>query len=343
MVVTVGHRALVVFSVLISGCMPLADGEIGHGLSRPIRADHHVHLNSPAIQTFVPDYCRAVARFGDCDPALTTLRTPADLIQAMDNARIERAALLSNGYLAESGMVTPRRHDAAELMRAANDWTVSQARLHPDRLVAFVSVDPTQPTALPEIKRWSRNPAVAGVKLHLTASGTDFRDDADVAALAAVFSAAAEERFAILIHLRTRRADYGAADVRRFVADVLPAAGSSPVQIAHLGGWGEIDKPTLETLGAFAYAIERAPDRLPNLLFDLSGALSDQTSMAQRHAVATLIRRIGPHRFLPGSDWPFTTDLARLYEPLYPELPLSHSEIEIIRGNVAPYLKARKP
>lgn len=333
------HSALIAFSVLISGCMPFADGKNRQGLSRPIRADHHVHLNSPAIQAFVPDYCQAVARFGDCDPALTTVRTSADLLQAMDNARVRRAVLLSNGYLAESGTVTPRRRDAAELMRAANDWTVSQARFYPDRLAAFIAVDPTQPTALPEIKRWSRNPAVAGVKLHLTASGTDFRNDADVAALAAVFRAAAEERFAILIHLRTRRMDYGSADVRRFVADALPAAGASPVQIAHLGGWGQIDNPTLEALGAFAHAIEGSPDRLPNLLFDLSGALTDQTSMAHPHAVAALIHRIGAGRFLPGSDWPFTTDLVRLYEPFYPGLPLLNSEIELIRGNVAPCLK----
>lgn len=336
---TVSPSAAIVFSVLISGCMPLADA--GQGLSRPIRADHHVHLNSPAMQAFVPDYCRAVARFGECDPALTTVRTPADLLQAMDNARVRRAVLLSNGYLAESGMVTPRRPDAAALMRAANDWTVSQARSRPDRLIAFISVDPTQPTALPEIRRWSHDPAVAGVKLHLTASGTDFRNDADVAALAAVFRAAAEKRFAILIHLRTRRMNYGAADVRRFLADVLPAAGPSPVQIAHLGGWGEIDGPTLEAMTFFAQEIERAPDRLPNLLFDLSGAVTDRTSVTHRQAVAALVRRIGAPRFLPGSDWPFTTDLARLYEPLYPKLPLLHSEIETIRGNVAPYIEVR--
>jgi hypothetical protein len=38
----------------------------------PVRVDHHVHLNSPAIQAFLPEFCASVRRFGPCDPALTT-------------------------------------------------------------------------------------------------------------------------------------------------------------------------------------------------------------------------------------------------------------------------------
>jgi len=306
----------------------------------PVRVDHHVHLNSPAIQAFLPEFCASMRRFGPCDPALTTPHSAQDLLAAMDRAGIQRALLLSDGYLAESPIMQPQRPDAADLMRAANDWTVQFARSYPGRLSAFVAVDPLRSTALPEIARWRGNPAVAGIKLHLTASGVDLRRDADVAALAAVFRAAAEARFAIVIHLRGQRMDYGAPDVERFVKDVLPAAGDTPVQIAHAAGWGGLDAATLSAMGAFADAIEMNPQRFSHVWFDLSGVWTDKSSDADKKALVALIRRIGVRHFLPGSDWPYNGDnLADYYDRVYPELPLTKREWKIIRSNVAPYAR----
>jgi hypothetical protein len=154
--------------------------------------------------------------------------------------------VLSDGYLAESPIMEPQRPDAADLLHAANDWTVGK------RLSAFIAVDPLRPTALPEIARRRGNAAVAGIKVHLTASDVDPRKDSDVAALAAVFGAATQSRFAIVIHLRTQRMDYGAPDNRRFVEDVLPAAGNTDRTCCRMG-W--IDPATLSALSAFASAI----------------------------------------------------------------------------------------
>jgi predicted TIM-barrel fold metal-dependent hydrolase len=305
----------------------------------PVRVDHHVHVHSPAILGFLPDYCAGVRRFGKCDPAFTAPLSPEDLLAAMDRAGIRRALVMSTGYLAESSMMTPPRPDGATLLRAANDWTVELARRHPKRFSAFVAVDPTTPTALPEIARWRGNRAVTGLKLHLTSAGVDLRRDADVAALAATFRAAAGAKLAIMIHLRTRVGDYGARDVQRFLTDVLPAAGSSPVQVAHVGGWGGIDKATLSALGAFADAIEAEPKRFRNVWFDLAGVCKDDTPLRDREALAVLIRRIGPRHFLPASDWPFTGDLADYYDRVSPLLPLTEAEWKVIRSNAAPYAK----
>jgi len=306
----------------------------------PVRVDHHVHLNSPAIQAFLPEFCASMSRFGPCDPALTTPHAVQDLLAEMGRAGIQRALVLSNGYLAESPMIETQRADAADLMRSANNWTVELARRYPKQLSAFVAVDPLRPTALPEIWRWRSNPAVAGIKLHLTGSGVDLRQGGDVAALTAVFRAAAQARFAIVIHLRTQRMDYGAADIRRFVEDVLPAAGNTPVQIAHAAGWGGIDPATLSALGAFADAIESNPRRFRHVWFDLSGVWTDKISVADKQALVVLIRRIGLKHFLPASDWPYNGDnLADYYHRLYPELPLTEREWAIIRKNVAPYAR----
>jgi predicted TIM-barrel fold metal-dependent hydrolase len=306
----------------------------------PVRVDHHVHLNSPTIQAFLPAFCEGMRRFGGCDPALTTPHSVNDLLAAMDQAGIRRALVLSDGYLAESPLVEPQPPDAMDLMRAANDWTVELARRYPNRLSAFVAVDPLRPTALPEIARWRGNPAVAGIKLHLTSSGVNLRKDSDIAALASVFRAAAQARFAIVIHLRTQQMDYGAPDVRRFIGDVLPAAGDTPVQIAQAAGWSGIDPATLSALGAFADEIEANPRRFRHIWFDLSGVWTDKTSSSDKRTLVALIRRIGVQHFLPASDWPYNGDnLADYFNRVYPELPLTQREWTVIRSNVAPYAR----
>jgi len=305
-----------------------------------VRVDHHVHLNSPAIQAFVPAFCEGTRRLGPCDPALTAPHSVQDLLGEMDRAGIQRAVVLSNGYLAESPMMRPQQPSAADLMQAANDWTVVLPQKYPKRFSAFIAVDPIRPTALPEIERWRGNPSVAGVKIHLTASGVDLRQDSDVTALAAVFRAAAQARFALLIHMRTQRMDFGAPDVKRFINDVLPSAGNTPVQIAHAGGWGGIDPATLSALGAFADAIETNPEQFRHVWFDLSGVWADKSSASDKQALVMLIRRIGLKHFLPASDWPYNgDDLADTYNRVYPELPLTQREWTIIRRNVAPYVR----
>lgn len=306
----------------------------------PVRVDHHVHLNSPAIQAFLPYFCANTRRYGPCDPALTTPHSVADLLAQMDQADIHRALLLSNGYLAESPMMERQPPDAAGLLRAANTWTVDVARQYPKRFAAFITVDPIRPTALPEIAHWAGNPDVRGLKLHLTASGVDLRKPSDLAALAAVFHAAAQAHLPVLIHLRTQRMDYGAPDVQRFIQQVLPSAGDSPVQIAHAAGWGGIDPATLAALGAFADAMAQNPRRFRHVWFDLSGVWTEKTSAADKQALVVLIRRIGPRHFLAGSDWPYNRDnLADYYNRVYPELPLTLTEWAIIRKNVAPYAR----
>jgi predicted TIM-barrel fold metal-dependent hydrolase len=306
----------------------------------PVRVDHHVHLNSPAIQAFLPEFCASMQRFAKCDPTLTTPHSVEDLLAAMARAGIRRALVMSTGYLAESPMMEPQRADSADLMRAANDWTVELTHRYPKQLSAFIAVDPIRPTALPEIARWKGNPGVTGIKLHLTASGVDLRQDGDVAALAAVFHAAADARLAVMIHLRTQRMDYGASDVRRFVEEVLPAAGNTPVQIAHAGGWGGIDAATLSALGAFADFAETDPRRFRRVWFDLAGVWTDKSSAADKQELVRLIRRIGLSHFLPASDWPYPGDnLEDYYNRVYLELPLTQKEWTIIRNNVAPYAR----
>jgi len=152
----------------------------GPAMAEPVATDHHVHVHSPAILDFLPAYCSSLGRISACPEVFTRPLTVDDLLTDMDAAGVRRAFLMSTAYLAESPMMVPARHDAPDLIRAANDFTVDLARRHPDRLSAFVSVNPLTPTALPEIARWADDPFAAGVKLHLTNSDVDLRDPDDV-------------------------------------------------------------------------------------------------------------------------------------------------------------------
>jgi predicted TIM-barrel fold metal-dependent hydrolase len=291
-----------------------------------------MHVHSPAILAFLPAYCASPGRTGPCDPSFALPLTTDDALKALDSAGIRRGWLLSTAYLAESPMMSPPDPRAADILRAANDFTVAQARAHPDRLAAFIGVNPLTATALPEIARWRGDPAVTGLKLHLTNSGVDLRSPEQAARLAAVFAAAADAHLIILIHMRTRAQDYGPRDVNIFLRDVLPAARGGPVVIAHAAGWGGTNPYTLNALGAFADALERNPALGRKLWFDLAQVCDERTPPADREALAAIIRRIGVSHFVAGSDWPFVRDLQRYYAETYPLLPLTREEWRIIRN-----------
>ena len=292
--------------------------------------DHHMHVHSPAILNILPAYCASPMRKTPCDPRFTAPLTEKDALKAMDAAGVQLGWLMSTAYLAESPLAEPRA-DAAKVLREANDFTVGLARQYPDRFAAFVSVNPNAPDALGEIARWKGDRAVTGLKLHLTNSGVDLRDPVQVAKLAAVFRAAAANGWTIMIHMRTGAADYGARDVRVFLSQVLPAAGGARVVIAHAAGWGGIDAVTLDALGAFANAFEHDPASVRHVHFDLAQVFKENAPPEARKKMAGLIRRIGPDRFVAGSDWPFSGDLKAYFTNAYCGPELSAAEWALVQ------------
>jgi predicted TIM-barrel fold metal-dependent hydrolase len=308
----------------------------------PVRVDHHVHVHAPEILAFLPQFCAGIARFGKCDPAFTAPLTVSDLLHQMDEAGVGRALVMSTAYLAESPMMTPPAADPVRLVTAANDFTVGLAKRFPRRIGAFIGVHPLSETALPEISRWRGNAHVGGLKLHMTSSMVDLRSEDHLRRLAAVFAAASQSGLAVMIHLRTVDPRYGAEDVRNFVEKVVPAAKGAPIQVAHAGGWSGLDPNTLAALTAFADALEADPSLSRSIWFDLADVWREDTRASDKLALVALIRRIGPQRFVPGSDWPFVGGLKPYYSTVYPELPLSAEEWAVIRGNAPAYAVAAR-
>lgn len=293
---------------------------------RTAATDHHVHVHSPAILAMLPGYCDSPQRARPCDPAFLKPLGVADLLADLDEAGVQRGWLMSTAYLAESALMGPVPADAPQRVQAANAFTVDAARAHPDRLSAFIGLNPLTHTALREITAWRSDPAAAGVKLHLTNSGVDLRDPQHVIQLKAVFRAAADAGFAIMIHMRTGAPDYGRRDAETFIREVLPEAGEAPVIVAHAAGWGGVDAQTLGALGAFADALATDPAVGRRLWFDMAQVYRPEVGAADRAALSALVRRIGPGRFLAASDWPFADDLGAYYARLGQEDSLTPEE-----------------
>jgi predicted TIM-barrel fold metal-dependent hydrolase len=276
----------------------------------------------------------------------TDIRAPVtadQLVTKLDSAGIKRAVVLSVAYWFGSALmpgsdsnVTLAEEHAR--VRTENDWVASQVARHPDRLVAFCSVNPLKPYALEEIERCGRHPGIRGLKLHLANSSVDLRKPADVEQLRRVFRAANSAALPMVVHMRPRLQPYGREDAEVFLREVLPNAPDIPIQIAHLVGWGGYDEAADTAASAFVDAIARNDPVTTHLYFDIATIVLNSQSAETRERIATRIRQLGVNRVVYGSDG---TDPRTDWAGILRLIPLSEREFETIAGNVTPYLGPR--
>jgi uncharacterized protein len=254
---------------------------------QPPAVDHHQHLFSPATRALSP----AVAEV-----------SADDLIAFLDDAGIQRAAVLSIAYQ----FANPNRpvvEGEYEKVKAENDWTSAQVARYPDRLRGFCGVNPLRPYAVAEVTRCAADPSLRfGVKLHLGNSDVNLLD--------------AEHRVQL-----------------ERIPDI-------PVQIAHLSGAGGYDDPSVdEAVGVFADAIARNDVRMRHVYFDASGLAGLGKWQSKAPQIALRLRQIGMERLLYGSDG--TADFLRPRDAwaAFRMLPLLPGEFRAISANVAPYMR----
>ncbi len=149
---------------------------------------------------------------------------------------------------------------------------------------------------------------------------------------------------AIVVHLRssvTRNRSFGAREAKIFLHEVLPSARHVPIQIAHLGGAGGFDDPSVDAADSvFIDAIERREVTMTNVYFDISGVAGLGQWKAKKTLIAKRIRQIGVNRILWGSDGAFGGGMTpRQALQTYRELPLTQAEFHTIDTNVAPYMQ----
>lgn len=265
------------------------------------------------------------------------------LVTQLDSAGIQRALVLSVAYWFGSSLMPGADPDVTlaeehARVRTENDWVASQVARHPDRLVAFCSVNPLKSYAIEEIERCGRQPGIGGLKLHLANSSVDLRKRENVEQVGRVFRAANSAALPIVVHMRPRLQPYGREDAEIFLREILPNAPDIPVQIAHLVGWGGYDDSAYQAAGAFVDAIARNDPVTKNLYFDITTIVFNDQPVETRERIATRIRQLGLSRVVYGSD---QTDPRTDWASVLRLIPLTEREFEAIAGNVTPYLRPR--
>jgi predicted TIM-barrel fold metal-dependent hydrolase len=296
-------------------------------------ADHHQHLFSPelaALMSTTPPVASAKPRFA------------ADLIQQLDAAGIKRAVVLSTAYIFEQ---PSRKADAAaDKARRDNDWTSRQVAGFPDRLIGFCGLNPLKDYSLDELERCARDPNLRrGLKLHLGNSVVDYHNPAHIEQVRRVFRAANDHRMTLVVHMRasvTQNLPYGRDEALIFLNELLPAAPDVVVQVAHLAGAGSWqDRGAQRALEVFADAVAKHDPRTRLLYFDVT-ALGPAPTSESAQVMAAMIRQLGTHRVLFGSDatLPNMTP-GDAWLALRKLLPLTDDEFRVIATNVPPYMR----
>jgi predicted TIM-barrel fold metal-dependent hydrolase len=324
------HAILPLAGLLLLGtasCMP-SRGEARAGSPPLWAADHHMHLATA-------DLCR---RIGECaayrDP---TAVLAEDAVRALDAAGVARGVALSSAYLyGLPGLALPG-DSVAFLVRRENEFTAAEVARYPERLVAFLSVDPLEPSALEEIAHWRGNPGFRGLKLHLTALGVDLHDASHRARVGQVVAAAASAGLPIVVHVGGGR--FGGEEAELFIREVLPRAGRSVVQVAHgAGGLPLVGDNHEAVLRTFADHITRGTPAVARVLFDLSFFPAPGEDSATVARLMTEVRRIGVGRFVFASDFDVQTPADAIRE--LDKLGLTAEEWEVVRRGCAPWVCA---
>lgn len=307
-------------------------------------ADHHMHVWSADGRDALARLI-AKGREGGA-PELPTF-DGSDVITRLDSAGVPGAVLLSTAYTFGSPDLDVT--DERRKVREENDWVAGQAAEHPERLVAFFGVNPLADYAADAVEHCTETPACTGMKVQLANSDVDFHDTGDVRGLRSFFSLLEERELPVIIHLQTRRPDFGTDEVNVFVDEVLPAAPNIPVQIAHMGGNSRFDSATVRSFDALVRAIRDHPQRMDDVFFDMglvpfppqrAQGDTDRQKIYRRwnRRFAEAVRTVGPDRVVFATDYPEARP--GLYaERLRESLPLADSTITDLYDDRAPYLR----
>ncbi|MDQ3206106.1 MAG: amidohydrolase family protein [Pseudomonadota bacterium] len=191
--------------------------------------------------------------------------------------------------------------------------------------------------ALDLLKECAGDDRFKGLKLHFANSRADLSNPAHIERMRAVFAAANVAGLAIVVHARDGD-DYGAAEARTFIDELLPAAPDVTVQMAHLWGGAALADDALQV---YAEAVEAGHPATRRFLFDASDAAFAAQTPEVARLLAGRMRQIGLERILYGSDGAFDghPDPEASWQAFRRNIPLTDAEFAVIKSNVAPYLR----
>jgi len=274
--------------------------------------DYHVHLQDSAtvqlgfrmLKAFHLKATRADSLCFDADT----------IIRRLDKAKFQSAWIISNAYWFGSP-ATPVKNEYQEVKKQ-NDWIAAQAAQYPDRLKAFMSVNPLKPYAIKEIERCAATKGFTGLKLHFANSKINLFDEAQVKRLQKVFAIADKYRLLLLVHFRNSEKWDGAANTEILLKQILPFSKNTKVVIAHMAGWGGYDRQTDKALRLIAAYLHSNKKSGRNLYLDVSAvfplnennghttSVKNKVTWQPLIALKKQIERVGTDHIVFGTDWP---------------------------------------
>lgn len=271
-------------------------------------------------------------------PSVPRAATPELLVKHLDASGIKRAIVLSTAYWYGSAFSKPPENEYAKV-RAENDWVSEQVARFPDRLVGFCSFNPLKGYALEELERCTKNPRFRGLKLHFGNSGVDVTNPQHADKIRAVFAAANEKRFPIVVHLWLV-GKYGREHSQALLDRVLPSAPDIHIQIAHMAASGP-GYHSDDAMEVFANAAEAGDPRMKNIYFDVASMVTRELPAATLELVAKRLRQVGMNRVLWATDRVGASDdRSRDWDwTAFRRLPLTEEEFRTIARNVAPHMR----
>lgn len=299
-------------------------------MAEPIKVDSHVHLyRTPDEGQADKDgyeiweygtkpHVHFSERFGTVDEVLEDMAATGiskaivvnlfigELVRATKRAAVPESA---------TGAERDRTYEAIEEeiaaeMRAFNKWICDVARGHGE-IVPFIAADATVLSGEAGgayVRDMVRNHGARGVKLHGASQGFHMSDER----LWPTYEACQDLSIGIVAHSGPDKEGAGFAEPRGF-GEVLKAFPDLRVVLAHMGG------------ATWDQALEIA-ETYPNAYFDCCEIIewTDGSNAPTEEQLAQLIKDIGPHRVMMGSDYPWY-DLDHTIERVM-ELPLLSAE-----------------
>jgi predicted TIM-barrel fold metal-dependent hydrolase len=321
---TAARRAYLRLPVLLVVAACATGGSAAPQAPPAPRVDYHQHLVSPAFAPIVK----------------LPVRDGQALLAELDVAGIGKAVVLSVGY--SFADERKKLEDPDRLTREENDWTSAQVVAAGGRLIGFCSANPLRPGALDELERCLALPGMMGVKLHFGNGGISLREPVHAARLVQVFTLAERMRAPVLVHMRARGGmNFGAEDARLFLDELVAAAPSIEIVVAHFGGAGPgYPAQADEVMAVFGAAAEREDPRMRNIYFDVATVVTDETTTEGAALVASRVRQVGSQRVLYGSDLsPPGGSVRSGWQIFRDRTPLTDAELRTIAGNVTRFAR----
>ena len=218
---------------------------------------------------------------------------------AADSIGLKRAIVLSNAY----SKMAYKDH-----ARTQNAFVAKEVAKSPQHLAGACAVNPLSDWARDELKKCHQE-GLKVLKLHTMASGMDLKNKSHQKVLKDILTQAEKFKYTILIHgnFPTNRRGNEA----EILLEVLSQFPETRFIIGHLLGM------EYEYLKKFKH---------PNHLIEVSVVPVWMKTQDQKKQLVSVMREIGMHKFIFGSDWPIIHP-AELFKALQ-ELPLSSSEFE---------------